>query len=432
MQQAAQDFTPTMALADDVASFPRGAPRLLQWLAAICFVFVIAAGAFPQLQMLLLGGNVPITPAIVKGLLILILGAAFFARGARCVITLPVALGALVLVGLGVSRAHILFSSHLPLGDLLLADYLMYFMLLLGCVFAAVPIMVSPGLLTRLLLSAFFISLAIGTAQHFLNNRIIQTDSLDGNFSVQAWNFYGQVRAFGLFPTPMQFGFFCCLVGNFGMVLAIRKRRRLVGWSMVVLAGFGCFLTLTRAAQICFCVGLPLAYVLSSGKPRILVRVLPIVALGTSVIVIGAGAARLTQLNRGDLTSSETLYIRLTEWKSYLVRYEAMPLADQVVGSGLVEKAGLGRVKHLANEGPTLLDNTYLALLVNVGVIGFCLVLGLYAAAWNVLSRKAAEGASTLMVATAVTFATLPFLANYEVVLNEVGMLLLLSNLLAF
>jgi hypothetical protein len=431
MEEASQDFTPTVALADNVAPLQLGASYLLQWIAAICFISVIAGGAFAQIQVLLLQGNVPVTPAIFKAILLLVLGVAFFARGGRCVISLQLMLGILLVLGLTVSTVHILFSSSLPLNDLLLSDFLMYFLLFLGCAVSAVPIMVSPKLLTWLLLLVFVVSLSIGAAQHFLNDKVVATDSVDGKFAVQAWNFYGQVRAFGLFPSPMDFGFFCALIGNFGVVLAVRERHRFVGWSMVILAGFGCFLTLTRAAQICYCVGLPVAYVLSNGKPKILVRVLPICTLLTAVIVLGVGATRLTQFNRGDLTSSETLYIRLTEWKSYLVRYGEMSLADQIVGSGLVEKGGLGRVKHLANEGPTLLDNTYLALLVNTGLMGLALVVGLFASAWRVFSRKVAEGASTLMVATAATFATLPFLANYEVTLNEVGVLLLLANLLA-
>lgn len=432
MHQAAQNVTPGLAMAEHKAAGERDTPYLLRLSAAVCIVFVIASGAFPRIQMLLLGGNVPVTPAIVKALLLLILGVAFFARGARIDISLPFASGLFVMLGLGISRAHIFFSSHMPMGDLLLADYLMYFMLLLGCLFAAVPMRVSPRLLTTLFFLIFFISIAIGTGQHFLNEKIIPTDSVDGNFSVQAWDFYGQVRAFGLFPTPMQFGFFCCLIGNFGVVQIVRERRRFVGWLIVILAGFGCFLTLTRAAQICYCVGLPLAYILSVGRPKGLVRVLPVCALVTAMIVLGAGATRLSVSNRGDLSSSETLYIRLTEWKSYLDRYGDMSLADQVIGSGLVERGGLGRVKHLANEGPTLLDNTYLAILVNFGIMGVALVVCLYASAWGVLSRKADVGASSLMVATVATFAALPFLANYEVVLNEIGMFLLLANLLAF
>lgn len=423
---------PGLAMGERYAPTEPGAPLLLRWSAAFCIVFVIAAGAFPRIQMLLLGGRVPITPAIVKALLLLVLGLAFFARRARIEITPTFAMGLFVILGLGLSRFHIFSSSHMPVGDILLADYLMYFLLLLACIFAAVPMRVSPRLLTVLFFVIFAISLGIGTAQHFLNAKVIPTDSVDGNFSVQAWDFYGQVRAFGLFPTPMQFGFFCCLIGDIGVVQIARERRRLLGWAIVVMGGFGCFLTLTRAAQICYCVSLPLAYVMSANKPRMLVRVLPVCAFLTAMIVLGAGATRLNMSNRGDLSSSETLNIRLTEWKYYVDRYENMSIADQVIGSGLVERGGLGRVKHLANEGPTLLDNTYLATLVNFGLMGVALVVCLYAAAWGALSRKAGAGASSLMVATVATFAALPFLANYEVVLNEVGMFLLLANLLAY
>jgi hypothetical protein len=432
MQQAVQDLTPNLSPMDDVTLFGRRMPYLSQWIAAICFVSVIAGGAFAQLQVFLLQGNVPVTPAIFKAILLLVLGVTFFARGGRCVISLQLTLGILILLGLTVSTIHILFSSYLPLSDLLVSDFLMYFVLVLGCGVSAVPLMVSPKLLTRLLLLIFVVSLSIGAAQHFLNDKVVATHSLDGKFNVLAWNFYGQVRAFGLFLSPLDFGVFCALIANFGVILAVRKRRRFVGWSMVILAGLGCYASLTRAAQISYIVGLPIAFVLGTGKPKILVRLLPVCALATAMIVFGFGLTRITQLNKGDITSSETFYIRLTEWKYYLERYREMSLADQIVGSGLVEKGGSGRVKHLANEGPMTMDNTYLALLVNSGVMGFALVLGLYASAWDVLSIKAAEGASTLMVATAASFATLPFMASYAVNLNEMGVLLLLANLLAF
>jgi hypothetical protein len=432
MEEASQDFKLTVALTDDVALVQRSAPFLLQWIAAICFVSVIAGGAFAQLQVLLLQGNVPVTPAIFKAILLLVLGVTFFARGGRCVISLQLTLGLLILLGLTVSTIHILLSSYLPLSDLLVSDFLMYFVLVLGCSVSAVPIMISPKLLTRLLLSVFAVSLAIGAAQHFLNDKVVATESFDGKFNVLAWNFYGQVRAFGLFLSPMDFGFFCALIANFGVILAVRKRRQFIGWSIVILAGLGCYVSLTRSAQICYVVGLPIAYILGTGKPRILVRLLPVCALATAMVVFGFGLTRITQLNKGDITSSETFYIRLTEWKYYLERYREMSLADQIVGSGLVEQGGSGRVKHLANEGPMTMDNTYLALLVNSGVMGFALVLGLYASAWNILLVKTAGGASTLMAATAATFAALPFMASYGVVLNEMGMMLLLAGLLAF
>lgn len=432
MEEASQDFKLTVALTDDVALLRRGAPFLLQWIAAICFVSVIAGGAFAQLQVLVLQGNVPVTPAIFKAILLLVLGITFFARGGRCVISLQLTLGFLILLGLTVSTIHILFSSYLPLSDLLVSDFLMYFVLILGCIVSGVPIMVSPKLLTRLLLSVFAISLAIGAAQHFLNDKVVATQSLDGKFAVLAWNFYGQVRAFGLFLSPLDFGFFCALIANFGVILAVRKRRHFIGWSIVILAGLGCYASFTRSAQICYLAGLPIAFIVGTGKPRILVRLLPACALATAIIVFTVGLTRITQFNKGDITSSETFYIRLTEWKYYLGRYREMSLADQLVGGGLVEKGGSGRVKHLANEGPMTMDNTYLALLVNTGVMGFVLVVGLYAAAWGVLSARAAEGASTLMAATAATFATLPFMASYGVVLNAMGVMLLLAGLLAF
>ena len=140
MQEVAQDFTPTVVMARDLAPVKGGAPYLLRWIAAICFVSVIAGGAFAQIQVLLLRGYVPVTPAIFKALLLLVLGIAFFARGARCVVSLQVTLGVLLLLGLGISTVHILFSSHIPLNDLLLSDFLLYFVLLLGCSVAALSL----------------------------------------------------------------------------------------------------------------------------------------------------------------------------------------------------------------------------------------------------------------------------------------------------
>jgi O-antigen ligase len=432
MHEIAQDLRPAVAHANSGTLAQRGAPYLLQWLASICFVSVIAGGAFPQIQILLLGGHVPITPAIFKALLIVGLGVAFFARGARCVISLQVALAIVLLLVLGVSTVHILLSSPLPLSDLLLSDFLMYFLLFLGCIVAAVPMEVPPRLLTKWLLFVFVVSMAIGLAQHFFNAKIISTDSQDGNFSVQAWNFYGQVRAFALFPSPMDFGFFCALIGNFGVVLAVRRHRRLAGWSIAMLAGLGCYTSLTRAAQICYIVGLPIAFILGTGRPKILVRLLPVCALATAIIVFSYGLTRMSQSNKGEITSSETFSIRISEWNHYLAQYREMSFANQVIGSGMVEQGGAGRVKHLANEGSMIMDNTYLALLINTGVIGLAVVLALYAAAWSVVAAKTAGEGSTLMVATAATFATLPFMASYGIVLNEMGMMLLLANLLAF
>src|SRR5271170_2565888 len=149
MQENTQYLNPGAGLAEIRSPFPGDSLGLLRNLAAVTFALVYAWGTFGQVQVLLLQGRVPITPAIFKVILLLVLAVTFIARGGRFVVSPQVTLGALLLLGLIVSTGHLVFTTSSPLGDLLLSDFLGYFLPLIACAFAAVPLMVQPKLLTR-------------------------------------------------------------------------------------------------------------------------------------------------------------------------------------------------------------------------------------------------------------------------------------------
>jgi hypothetical protein len=84
---------------------------VIRLLAALCTVGIIVGGAFPQLQMALLGGFVPVTPAVFKVGLVIILLAVFGLRGTAFVYS-KVLRDAFLLMGvIFVSTMSVLITS---------------------------------------------------------------------------------------------------------------------------------------------------------------------------------------------------------------------------------------------------------------------------------------------------------------------------------
>jgi hypothetical protein len=400
---------------------------------ALCTAGIIVGGAYAQLQMALFGGFVPVTPAIFKVGLVVILLAVFLLRGTAFFYS-PVLRDAFLLLMLTcVTTLSLLFSSEYSLADLLQTSFLYYFMPLIACLFTATPLRISPRTYTTLFILMFLISLGFGLDQFITGTKVLPVESADGNFSVQAWYMYGAVRAFGLFATPMQFGYFCCFVGAYGVMLVLHEERRLLGLLCVISAAAGCFFSQTRAAEICFALTLLVAWAIAT-KPAgaAFVRLLPWVSILAAVLLFAWGVNRLDQGNSYDSTSSETFGIRVAEWGYYLQEYARSSMLKQVIGAGLIQLLGAtGRVRNLSNQTMLFMDNTLLAVLMNTGILGVGILISLYRSAWNYVLARHSKEASSMLLASITMLAVLPFIGSYDVMLTEMGAFLLIATTIA-
>jgi hypothetical protein len=406
---------------------------VIRLLAALCTVGIIVGGAFPQLQMALLGGFVPVTPAVFKVGLVIILLAVFGLRGTAFVYS-KVLRDAFLLMGvIFVSTMSVLITSGYSLADLMQTNFLYYFMPLLACFFTAIPLRVTPRTYAILFLLMFLISLGFSMDQYLTDTKVLPVTSVDGNFNVLAWYMYGSVRAFGLFATPMQFGYFCCFIGAYGVMVALHEGRRVQGLFWLVAAAAGCFFSQTRAAEICFLLTLLVAWAIATKPSKSgLVRLLPLVSILAAILLFVWGLGRLGQGNSYDSASSETFGIRIEEWGYYLQEYVRSSILKQIIGAGLIQFLGsTGRVGNLGNQTLLFMDNTLLAVLMNTGIVGVGVLISLYRSAWkHVLARHSKE-ASSMLLASISMMAVLPFIGSYDVMLTEMGAFLLVAATIA-
>jgi hypothetical protein len=403
--------------------------QTLRFAIAICICLIMVGGAFSQLQMVLFGGFVPITPAIFKAGLLLVFAVLFFSNDGVYLESRVLQISLLLLLLLVARTVYISSVTSIEFRDLLQSDFLYYFLPLAACCAAAIEVNVPTRFFSRPLLGFFVVSLCLGVAQYVSNEPIVRTESVDGNFIVLAWKFYGQVRAFALFLTCTQFGVFCCLIGSYGIVEFRQKSHKTVGVTLYLSAALGVAVSLTRTAQLAFALVTILTFVALAPSFGKRARLLPVISQVGALLLLLFGLSRLGAGNSYDLTSSETFTIRILEWTSYLGDFSRLPLMQQIFGAGLIQFLGdnVGRVRYVSNATQTFMDNTLLAVLMNTGLMGVVLIVALYVSAWQMLCERMTDRSSSLYTATLIMVAAIPFIGFFDLMFTELGVFLLLA-----
>jgi hypothetical protein len=389
------------------------------FLVVLCFLSLVDA-VMPQLELYLLG-EVVIREGMVKAafFIAVLLGCLVYPRikteGA------PITIWLLCAVYLVADVAYLTYGQHMSFLDVLQSYSVYYLLLLIGPALVAFRGRISHSAMVRWTVFIFLVCAAIGIAQHLTAQPLLHTDSADGAFRVDSWNFFDEVRAFSLFTTALNFGIFCALCGALGVALS--RTFPIRGALLFVVAAVASFTTLTRLSYVIFICTCAYAAVLVFGKKakRGLWHPLLFFAFGMITILIGLNS--LANSDTANLKDASSLLERVGQWIYYsdLIRHSS--LTDQLFGIGIVQN------ENILPLYPMLIDDLPLALLLHIGIVGLLLFGILMIKMWLYLRREALATRQPFVVAAASLWAAFACAGIFNIVTSSFGAVFALAIL---
>ena len=363
--------------------------RFLGYIFVLIFFLLIVEGVLPQAQMLLFSGNIYIKNIVLKLLLVLLVATCFLQhilKSSTVVCVKRIAIPYLFFCAYLVLH-FILLRQDYPLDYLLQSYNSYYFFLLLFPFVAFMSAEVRVFSKTLVLISVPL--LLIGFAQFLSNSPLLPVASSDRYFSVFSHEYYGRVRAFSLFNSGLNYGHFLALLGAFLLCRLIRARRS--AWLILVPAllavTFACYTTLTRNLYIEFCFTLLSAALLmrrrswqrGSLRYRLVSAVPLLYALAASFVIFVMPLLELISGGGGMLLKQDSLVIRLQAWLYYLPLWLNSGVKTLLFGVGLIQHERFPMTENV------VIDNSFLAIGLHIGLLGLLLWFTLMWRLWKYL-----------------------------------------------
>jgi len=384
---------------------------LLAVVAAAASLISISDGAIPQLQMHLLGGHM-LTNAIAKPLVALCLAFGVWIRPKICLEKFPISTW-LVFVGfLLFEVGYLSMECGMKLGDILQSYNSCYFTFLIAPAVLSFRGAVPERLLVRWTAALLLICAAIGIAQNLTGQPLLYTRSVDERFLVQSWEFFGDVRAFSLFSSGLEFGLFCSLCGALGVALLPRSLAH--GIALILISAFACYTTLTRNCYLVFVCSCTYAAIVTFGKRKSRGLWSPAVFIALGVAAIYAGVISYRSGTASNLQSGSSLVERIVAWTHYSNQIIHASIAHQALGFGVIQNTELDQV-------PMPIDNMLLAITLHIGIVGLILLTALLIGMWLYLRRQALAHRQPFVVAAASLWAALPCTGIFAIVPTAFG-----------
>jgi hypothetical protein len=404
---------------NELLNFPIS--RLVSILAAILCFLSLVDGAFPQFQMYLLDGHMLVGNVALKAALLSTAALGFVMRPKFQFAGLPMYAWLLCVGFLVADTSHLIFSRGMSIVDVLQSYNAYYLLLLIGPVLSTFRGAVSERLIINCTVVFFLVCAPVGAIQYFTAQPILYTQSADGAFSVQSWYFLGEVRAFSLFSSALEFGIFCALCGGLGV--ALTRTLPIRGALLFSLSALACFTTLTRLCYLLFLCVSTYALVLTFGKRPRRGLLLPLLygVLGISTLVIGLGS-----FTRGEdvkLQDASSLVDRIVQWAYYTDLIAHADLEDQLFGVGIVQN------EKILPLYPMAIDNVPLALVLHIGIAGLVFFGILMIKMWLYARRLALATQRPFLIAAASLWATLACAGIFNITFSSFGIVFTLAIL---
>jgi hypothetical protein len=362
--------------------------RFFEYIFITIFFLLLIEGALPQVQMAIFAGNVIIPNVALK---VLLMGLIFLGLCIRLCCSGSILWHRPIftayfffVIYLGV---HLLVKSDEFPFDYLLLSYNSYYFFFLLLPFA-VYLPARTRIVNRWLVLLSLPLLVLGFSQYVSNAPLVPLASPDESFKVYSVDYYGQTRAFSLFNSGLNYGHFLSLLGAFTAYYLVRgkKTNRIRAFVFLLILTAACYSTLTRNLYLEFGFTLLTALLLArrSGAGdrdfRPLPRYLPVFyAVVAVVFVYGVQLLLATRGGAAKLLGQESLYQRYVQWQYYFPLWADSGLKNLLFGVGLIQN------ERFPVTEDVLIDNTFLAIGVHIGLIGLVLWLVLMWKLWNYL-----------------------------------------------
>lgn len=309
---------------------------------------------------------------------------------------------------LAADLAWLIATSRLPLSAILFGinKYFLFFAVLPAA--ALLKPRISPRQLNFRLMLLLVPCIAMALAQFAMNDPLLPTAAEDNSFEIPAVEFFGRTRAFSLFRGVPEFGqtlaFFAALL--IAQLVAKPQRNRLATGLLLLLTTVACLATFRRGAYLEYAAA-ALAAVAIAGRWR-MTRALPWIFLTMAIALVGAGALLGSSHAEGMLSSS-SLGERLDAWRLALDTWLARPDASILFGTGLSQTSlmgtGLSQIESQQLDY-FLVDNGFLAVTVQLGLVGLVLWFWVMHSLWRDMLATAWQTGGSLAIAVSALLST--------------------------
>jgi hypothetical protein len=351
--------------------------RYARYFFVFIFFLIFVDGAIPQAQMLLFSGRIIIPAITFKVLLFLLLVFSLlmhFLRSGTVILPTGLVLSYYLFVTYLIIHFLVLIEEYPP--DYLLFSYNSYYFFLLALPLA-VYVKVRAILVEKWFVIISIPIIALGMVQYLSNSPILPVASVDQSFKVYVIDYYGKTRAFSLFNSGLNYGHFLSIAGGLCVVRMVRSRKlgRLKNFAIFAVEVFACYTTLTRNLYVEFTFTVCAALLLSRQRRTEnylplsnALKYLPVIyGAAALLLVTGTQAIMLYVGGTSLLLKQESLLMRYMEWKYYFPLWTGQGLKTLLFGVGLIQNERFPVTEEV------LLDNTFLAIGLHIGLIGVVL-----------------------------------------------------------
>jgi hypothetical protein len=371
-------------------------------------------GLMPQAEMALFAGHVLIPAVVLKWLVIVIavLGV-LIKRKLGTSIPMLYAWATLVTYLLFEALFFTLTTNYSPQYIVYSFEATLYFLLLLPLLYSFKETLEERQIST--VITWLFVPLVLlGIWQGATNHPILPTISVDQYFQVYSWDFYGRVRAFSLFGSASNFGHFLALmaamsVAALGQWNGFRKSLAAMGLAMALIATY---MTLTRATYVEVLLAMSTATLITFFKWRgIRLSLLWGVYASIGLFVTFVAPAIIAGLRGTDhLLADASLLIRYEEWAHYGGIWLNHGIATMLFGTGLMQSSRFAVTRQV------IIDNVWLSLLFQFGLVGFIIVLVFIWQLWKtLLGGLQTHQRSILTIGVVSACSTFPFTSIFGI-----------------
>ncbi|MBB5361420.1 O-antigen ligase family protein [Deinococcus humi] len=382
-------------------------------IALLLLILVFVNGLTSQLQIALFG-DVIITTVYFKFLLIISLIAAMLLRGS---IGVPrwVSISIFVLLAyLGFDILRLTIYENFGVNYLIFGINSYYFFYLILPLSYGMKNMIPNRSIIRMLYFLAVPLIILGFFQWWLRNPLLPTASANEAFFVGSWQFDQRVRAFSLFNSPFEFGQF--LIFIMALSLASFLFTKHSPWTLLVfsLSVIGILMTLTRNVYVgasCTLITILLMGFIKNWK-----YLIPLPLIYGALSFLLANSSRLFKAQSG-ISDAQNLNIRLDQWENYLNQLWRGGLDQLIFGSGYIQN------DRFSQSQGTLIDNTYLAVVTHIGVVGLIIMLTILFCIWVSTLRKSHDSTNALTIACCAFISSYLAMGVFNIVLTIPGLI---------
>jgi len=388
---------------------------IISWFLLVIFFFLVINAALPQLEMLLFSGHVPIPSIAIKFSAIMILVMYSMLHVDLAINKSSIMVLVLLSTLIAIEVCFFAGGNRYPVPELLFGYNTMYSLLIISLLITNFRSMISSRFAGRLILIASIPVVLLGAAQAIMNEPLLPLKSVDDYFQVLVWNYYGQVRSFSLFEAPAYYATFLIFFGGFALGNALCRRRiksRLFYLALFSVVSMSEFMSLNRTAIFAYIFvsfTVILIYKMNYRKNQLILVMVASFLL--SVILVFAVPIISNLFPFVFAFKDQSMLERYSEWQ-YWLQFLLRSPERVLLGSGIFQNALFSATKEV------IIDNMFLAVLVQAGVVGLAIVLYVIYKVWSILVARYLDVSSPMAIASIALLTVWPIFSTFGTGLN--------------